>query len=302
RTATPPANTSFVSPGSGTLSGSVVTWSIASLAAGASGTVQLVVSVASPLANGTVIHNQTYSVASAQTAAVNGSDDATTVTSAPVLAVSASDAPDPVVAGGTITYTLGFSNTGSSGATGVVLSDTIPVNTTFVSATGGGALSAGIVTWSIGSLAAGGSGSVQLVVRVASPLANGTVITDGTYSIDSTETAPVTGVAITTTVTSSSVLAVTATDAPDPVVAGGTITYTLSYSNTGNSGATGVVVSDTVPANTTIVSATGGGVLSAGTVSWSIGSPPAGAGPAQLVVRVASPLANGTVITDGTYS
>src|SRR5207247_1023476 len=303
RTATPPANTSFVSPGSGTLSGSVVTWSIASLAAGASGTVQLVVSVASPLANGTVIHNQTYSVASAQTAAVNGSDDATTVTSAPVLAVSASDAPDPVVAGGTITYTLGFSNTGSSGATGVVLSDTIPVNTTFVSATGGGALAAGIVTWSIGSLAAGGSGSVQLVVRVASPLANGTVITDGTYSIDSIETAPISGVAITTIVTSAPVLAVSATDAPDPVAAGGTITYTLGYSNTGNSGATGVVLSDTIPVNTTFVSATGGGALSAGIVTWSIGSLAAGgSGSVQLVVRVASPLANGTVITDGTYS
>src|SRR5207247_1558561 len=303
RTATPPANTSFVSPGSGTLSGSVVTWSIASLAAGASGTVQLVVSVASPLANGTVIHNQTYSVASAQTAAVNGSDDATTVTSAPVLAVSASDAPDPVVAGGTITYTLGYSNTGSSGATGVVLSDTVPVNTTFVSATGGGSLAAGIVTWSIGSLAAGGSGSVQLVVRVASPLANGTVITDGTYSIDSIETAPISGVAITTIVTSAPVLAVSATDAPDPVAAGGTITYTLGYSNTGNSGATGVVLSDTIPVNTTFVSATGGGALSAGIVTWSIGSLAAGgSGSVQLVVRVASPLANGTVITDGTYS
>ena len=235
-TDTIPANTTFVSAGSGTLSGSVVTWSIASLAAGASGTVQLAVRVASPLANGTVIHNQTYSVASAQTSAVNGIDDTTTVTSAPVLAVSATDAPDPVAAGGTITYTLAYSNTGNSGATAVVLSDTVPVNTTFVSVTGGGTLSAGVVTWSIGALAAGGSGSVTLTVRVNSPLANGTVITDGTYSIDSTETAPVNGSAITTTVTSAPVLAVSATDAPDPVAAGGTITYTLAYSNTGNSG------------------------------------------------------------------
>src|SRR5204863_2795909 len=67
------------------------------------------------------------------------------------------------------------------------------LNTTFVSATGGGALSGGVVTWSIGTLAAGGSGSVQVVVRVNSPLANGTVITNGTFNIDSTETAPVAG-------------------------------------------------------------------------------------------------------------
>src|SRR5206468_12880022 len=127
---------------------------------------------------------------------------------------------------GTITYTLAYSNTGSSGATGAVLSNTIPINTTFVSTTGGGSLSSGVVTWSIGALAAGGSGSVTLTVRVNSPLANGTVITDGTFNIDSTETAPVSGVVITTTVTSAPVLAVSATDAPDPVAAGGTITYT----------------------------------------------------------------------------
>src|SRR5438034_327837 len=161
----------------------------------------------------------------------------------------------------------------------------------------------GGVTWSIGALAAGGSGSVQLVVRVNSPLANGTIITDGTYSIDSTETSPVAGSAITTTVTSAPVLAVSATDAPDPVAAGGTITYTLAYSNTGNSGATAVVLSDTVPVNTTFVSATGGGTLSAGVVTWSIGALAAGgSGSVTLTVRVNSPLANGTVITDGTYS
>src|SRR5436190_1542402 len=265
---TVPVNTTFVSAtGGGTLSSGVVTWSIGPLVAGGSGSVQLVVRVNSPLANGTVITDGTYSIDSTETAPVSGNAITTTVTSAPVLTVSATDATDPVAAGGTITYTLAYSNTGSSGATGVVLSDTVPVNTTFVSATGGGSLAAGVVTWSIGSLAAGGSGSVQLAVRVASPLANGTVITDGTYSIDSIETAPVTGVAITTTVTSAPVLTVTATDAPDPVVAGGTITYTLGYSNTGNSGATGVVLSDTVPVNTSSAPATAGLSLSAGVVT-----------------------------------
>src|SRR2546425_11495060 len=120
---------------------------------------------------------------------------------------------------------------------------------TFVSATGGGSLSAGVVTWQIGPLAAGASGSVQVVVRVNTPLANGSVITNSTFSIDSVETAPVSGAAITTTVTSAPVLTVSATDAPDPVTAGGTITYTLGYSNTGNAGATSLVISDTVPAN-----------------------------------------------------
>src|SRR5438046_1917703 len=145
-----------------------------------------------------------------------------------------------------------------------------------MSVTGGGTLSAGVVTWSIGALAAGGSGSVMLRVRVYSPLANGTGITDGTYSIDSTETAPVNGSAITTTVTSAPVLAVSATAAPDPVAAGGTITYTLAYSNTVNSGATPVVLSASPTRRSSDLSVTGGGTLSAGVVTWSIGALAAG--------------------------
>ncbi|PYS97102.1 MAG: hypothetical protein DMF50_01730, partial [Acidobacteria bacterium] len=127
---------------------------------------------------------------------------ATTVVVQVVLTLSKSDAPDPVNAGSNITYTLSYANTGGQNATGVVITDTIPANTSFVSATAGGTLAAGVVTWNIGNLVAGASASVQLVVAVASPLANGTVITNGTYNIDSNETAPTNGAAITTTVSS----------------------------------------------------------------------------------------------------
>src|SRR5438876_453117 len=135
-------------------------------------------------------------------------------------------------------------------ATEVVIADTVPANTSFVSATGGGTLAAGVVTWNIGALAVGASWIVQMVVAVASPLANGTAITNGTYSIDSNETATTNGAAITTTVSSAPVLNISKADAPDPVVAGANITYTISYSNTGNMNATGVVITDTIPANT----------------------------------------------------
>src|SRR5439155_765968 len=146
-----------------------------------------------------------YSIDSTETAPVPGSAITTTVTSAPVLKRSTTEEGEAVASGGTITYTLNYSNTGNSGATGVVLSDKVPANTTCGSETAGGSLTAGVVTWSIGALAAGGSLPVQLVVRVNSPLSNETVITNGTYSIDSVETAPVPGSAITTTVTSAPV-------------------------------------------------------------------------------------------------
>src|SRR5262245_29642399 len=120
----------------------------------------------------------------------------------PVLTIAATDAPDPVAAAGNLTYTLSYSNTGNANATGVVLTDTVPANTTFVSATGGGTLSGAVVTWPIGNLTASASGSVQMVVRVGSPLANGTTIINSTYNIDSNETSPVSGASVTTAVTS----------------------------------------------------------------------------------------------------
>src|SRR5436309_2590871 len=202
----------------------------------------MVVRVASPLANGTSITNATYSVDSNETSPVSGASVSTGVTSAPILAVSATDAPDPVAAGGNLTYTLSYSNTGNANATGVVITDTVPANTTFVSATGGGTLSGSVVTWSPGNLAAGASGSDQMVVRIKSPLSNNTTITNATYSIDSNETSPVNGAAASTRVSSAPGLLIHKKHDPDPVTTGGILTYTIDYSNTGNADATGVVI------------------------------------------------------------
>jgi len=117
----------------------------------------------------------------------------------PVLSISKTDSPDPVPTGGTITYTISFQNTGSANATGVVVSDTIPANTTFVSAVGGGSPDPStVVRWNLGTLLAGSAGSVQMTVRVVSSTV--TTITNGTYSIDSAETTAVSGAPVTTTV------------------------------------------------------------------------------------------------------
>src|SRR2546425_480138 len=153
----------------------------------------MVVRVASPLANGTSLTNGTYSIDSNETAPVAGAAVSTTVSSAPLLSVSKTDSPDPVAAGGTLTYTLSYSNTGNANATGVVLADTVPANTTFVSATAGGTLASGVVTWSVGNLAADASGSFQMAAPAdISPLTLPSTPTIS-YSIDSNETAPVAG-------------------------------------------------------------------------------------------------------------
>ncbi|HZI67662.1 MAG TPA: choice-of-anchor L domain-containing protein [Thermoanaerobaculia bacterium] len=61
--------------------------------------------------------------------------------------------------------------------------------------------------------------------------------------------------------------------APASVSSGSNLTYTLTYGNTGTENASNVVIRDPVPAGTTFVSATGGGVVSeAGVVTWNVGT------------------------------
>src|SRR5205807_9971407 len=64
----------------------------------------------------------------------NAGTATTTVNARADLSVTKSDSPDPVTAGNDLTYTIIVTNGGASDAQGVSLSDTIPANTTFVSA------------------------------------------------------------------------------------------------------------------------------------------------------------------------
>jgi len=169
----------------------------------------LTVRVASPLANGTIITNGTYSIDSLETAAVTGAAVTTAVTSSPTLSIAMTDSPDPVAAGGTITYTLNYANGGNANTSTVVITDPVPANTTFVSATSGGTLANGVVTWNVGTLNAGTTASRQVTVRVNSPLTAGTVITNSGYAIDSSETSPAPGSPVTTTVQAAPAPAIT---------------------------------------------------------------------------------------------
>jgi len=120
---------------------------------------------------------------------------------APALSIQKTDVADPVPAGGLISYSLAWQNTGAAAATGVVIADTLPTGTTFVSASGGGSPDPSqTVHWSLGTVTAGGSGVVQLVVRAPNTITSPTIVTNGIYSIDSAETVAVSGAPVTTTV------------------------------------------------------------------------------------------------------
>ena len=273
-----PAGTTFVSAtGGGSHSAGTVTWNLGSLASGASTNVQLVVAVDS----GRVADlSNTATVATSTTDPVPGNNDSTqttTVDGEADLSITKSDTPDPVAAGGALTYTLSVANAGPSDARNVSVQDVLPAGVTFGSATpsqGSCSEASGTVTCDLGTIADGGSATIAIAVT---PTIDGSL--SNTATVSSTTTDPTPGnnsSTASTTVTPVADVSVSVSDSSDPANAGTQLTYTYVIGNAGPSSAASVGLSTAVPAGTTFVSASGGGTLSAGTVSWSLGTLAAG--------------------------
>jgi uncharacterized repeat protein (TIGR01451 family) len=76
--------------------------------------------------------------------------------------------PAQVTEGNNLTYQLVATNNGPANATGVVVSDTLPSNSTFVSASAGCTEAAGVVSCTVGSLANGASTGFDITVTAGS--------------------------------------------------------------------------------------------------------------------------------------
>lgn len=71
-----------------------------------------------------------------------------------------------IAPGANLGYTLSLGNQGTSSATSLRITDSLPVNTTFVSAGEGGVLQGSMIVWTLPSLPAAGTFELHLVVRV----------------------------------------------------------------------------------------------------------------------------------------
>jgi uncharacterized repeat protein (TIGR01451 family) len=301
--------------GTGTIS-----CSIATLGVGASATFSITLT-ATAAPGATITNTANVSSTSTDANAGNNSASASTIVAGPDLAVTKSDAPDPVTAGSNITYTITVMNNGSGGANNVSLSDTLPAGTTFVSEmqTAGPTFSClnpapgagGTVTCTIALLGAATTATFQVVVQVGASVSTGTIISNtATASTTDTESNMVNNSATSTTTVSATALpdlVVAKSDAPDPVSAGSTITYTVTLTNSGSAAAASVSLTDAVPPNTTFASfavpsgwtpstpSVGGtGTVTATNPSLAAG----GTATFTLVVTVGAGVAGGTVITN----
>ena len=221
-------------------------------------------------------------------------------TGAPALLLEKRAAPELVNAGEQLTYTLTVVNSGIVSATNVIITDTIPQHTRFADATGAytgptpDANPGSVVTWDLGTLDIGVPQSVTLVVDVDSPLPNGLVITNTAWLTSSeglTDTDTTTS-----TVQSDHAITLTKTVYPAAVRPGGTLTYTLAYTVTGDGIAHDVTLSDTVPANT-VFDACNGCTQVGDRLTWSLGDlAPLYTGSVTFTVVVTTPLPDGTVL------
>jgi uncharacterized repeat protein (TIGR01451 family) len=80
------------------------------------------------------------------------------------LAITKSGSPDSVTVGGTLTYTIEVTHNGIADATGVVVTDPLPANVTFVSASPACSEAGGTVTCALGTLTDGATSSVTITV------------------------------------------------------------------------------------------------------------------------------------------
>src|SRR5947208_152875 len=179
--------------------------------------------------------------------------------------------PASVIAVGSITYTITVTNSGPSDASAVVVRDTLPAGVTFVSASNGGTLAAGVVTWPAAATLANGA-SLSRTVTVTAP-ATGTLLNvaradAATVDPDSTNNnGSAAASKVSTTVTEIADLSVAKTG-PAAVNAAQNLTYTITVTNNGPSDAATVVVRDTLPASVTFVAASDAGSEAAGVVTW----------------------------------
>jgi uncharacterized repeat protein (TIGR01451 family) len=174
------------------------------------------------------------------------------------LKLSKLAAPSPVQAGGLLTYTLTARNDSAAPLIGVIITDTVPISTTFVNATPPfvGPDANGVVTWSLGALNPNTSASVTMLVQVDSLAPLGAVITNTAWV---TSSQGLTDTATTFTPVNVQIVDPRVTKGVNTSQAqvGDVITFTLTLSQTGTSSsiATNVRVVDPLPPEVNILSA-----------------------------------------------
>jgi uncharacterized repeat protein (TIGR01451 family) len=264
-----PAGASFVGAlaSQGTVAGSsgTVNAALGVLASGASATLSIVANLA------VVGANANSAIVASDAIDPNPGDNAsswiTTVTKPPAtdLLVDARASQSSAPVGANVTFTFLVVNNGPDDSTGIQLTVPLPAGMSFVSASGGITPVSGTLNFALGPLAAGAIASANATLNGTVPgnvvsFASATSIEGGSNSASVTVSVfqpapPLVDLAVTTSVNDTY------------VPPGGSLVYTIVVANNSPTVATGVVLTNKLPASAAFVSATS----SSGTVAHTNG-------------------------------
>jgi len=251
----PAGVTSITSSGAGwscSVSGQVVTCSRATMAVGSS---TITINGNAPLTTGTITNTCTGTASTDPSVDSTACVASTTITPRSIIAVSKTGTPAVVQAGGAITWTVGVQNDGPSTASNLVVTDTVPAGVTGIAASGAGwacSVSGQVVTCNRASLPVG---FATITITGNAPFVPGNITNLCTATAGSGGVVDYEACHHTIRVEARSDVTVSKTAVPNPVAAGEQITWQISVANAGPSPAYNVVVTDTLPAGVTNITA-----------------------------------------------
>lgn len=191
-----------------------------------------------------------------------------------------------------VTYTISITNATATAASNVTVTDDLPPQVTFVSASNGGTLSSSRVTWTNLTVPANSTLFITATVDINSnatgTLTNIATVNGGNSATDST----------TVNAPPQTFLQLTKFASYQQVNSSRTIDYTVTVRNAGSNNALNVVVTDATDSDTTITN-NGGGTQNGNQLQWNAGTlAPNETRTFQYRVSVNSGVPAGTVISN----
>lgn len=287
-----------------------------SLVAGSSSSITI--QVTAPTQATTLSNRASVSSSEPDSNTANNSDtESTTVTAEPPpppqpradVAVSAQVLTSPVLTGQTVSMQLAVNNAGPDVAPNVILNGAFAAAFEPTAASGNGwacAITGQQVQCTRSSIAIGASHDLAMQARMRP---GSTGVADANFSVVSSLPDPQPGNNAARVVVSyqpgGADLSIVKTDSVDPVAAGTQYSYTLAISNAGPEAASGVIVSDVLPAALSFVSASGSGFTcsnTGGTVSCALSNPLASGANASVTIAVRAPTTGRSISNVGVVS
>jgi uncharacterized repeat protein (TIGR01451 family) len=262
-----PSGLTFLSASAPCASGFPCT--IGTLASGASSTVTVTFAVPADH-SGAIVNTATASSTTTDPDPGSNSSTVTTPVSASADLRLVKTGPAAATSGENVSYTLSVSNDGPSNAAGVVLDDPTPAGLTFVSAT---APCASGFPCALGTLAPGASTTVTVTFAIPANH-SGAIVNTATVSSSTADPDPGSNSSTVTTpaLASADIAIAKIVDVDTPNV-GEPVVFTITAANLGPSDATGIVVTDAMPAGLSFVSANAAqGSYDAATGAWTVGA------------------------------